>query len=175
MSESIDNPVQVQASSPSALAPESAAQNHIQRFKWTLVWHLTFAESDSTLGVDNTSVTSASFSSSIQNHKYENGRRYHAFREGTYPLPNDEPEPEQERQDLLHHIFRLILRGKLLRAPLEHAPPRVLDVGTGTGIWVLDFGDEFAESSVIGTDLSPIQLTWIPPNCNFVIDDAESD
>lgn len=133
----------------------------------------TFDDNDSALGLDNASTTSASLTSSIQNYKYENGRRYHAYREGNYPLPND--EPEQDRQDLLHHIFRLILDGKLLRAPLGHAPPRVLDIGTGTGIWAMDFADEFPESSVIGTDLSPIQPTWVPPNCKFVVDDAESE
>jgi SAM-dependent methyltransferase len=62
-----------------------------------------------------------------------------------------------------------------LRAPLERAPARVLDVGTGTGIWAMDFADEFSESFVIGTDLSPIQPMWVPTNCKFVIDDAESE
>lgn len=27
-----------------------------------------------------------------------------------------------------------------------------------------DFADEFPEAEVIGTDISPIQPTWIPPN-----------
>ena len=33
------------------------------------------------------------------NYTYENGRRYHAFREGEYVLPND--EAEQDRLDLV--------------------------------------------------------------------------
>ena len=77
--------------------------------------------------------------------------------------------------DLHHHVFRLTLDGQLLRAPLQHAPARVLDVGTGTGIWAMEFADEFPASVVIGTDLSPIQPSWVPPNCKFVVDDAESD
>ena len=28
---------------------------------------------------------------------------------------------------------------------------------------------------VTGTDLRPIQPPWIPPNCKFVVDDAETD
>lgn len=28
-------------------------------------------------------------------------------------------------------------------------------------------------AEVIGTDISPIQPTWIPPNCRFLIDDAQ--
>lgn len=50
-------------------------------------------------------------------------------------LPND--EREQERLDLLHHVFRLSLDGNLCRTKLEN-PQRVLDVGTGTGIWAIE-------------------------------------
>ena len=60
------------------------------------------------------------------------GRRYHAFRDGEYPLPND--EQEQDRLDLLHHFFLLILDGNLHLAPISKDVQRVLDVGTGTGI-----------------------------------------
>lgn len=34
-----------------------------------------------------------------------------------------------------------------------------------------DFGDEYPDTEVIGTDLSPIQPTWVPPNVHFQIDD----
>ena len=39
----------------------------------------------------------------------------------------------------------------------------------------MDFADEFPSAAVIGTDLSPIQPSWVPPNAKFVIEDAESD
>ena len=35
-----------------------------------------------------------------------------------------------------------------------------------------DFADMFPSTEVIGTDLSPIQPTWVPPNLTFEIDDA---
>lgn len=60
------------------------------------------------------------------------GRRYHAFRKGTYIMPND--GAEQDRLDLHHHIFRLCLDGSLLAGPIPDNVERVLDVGTGTGI-----------------------------------------
>ncbi|EFX00611.1 methyltransferase type 12 [Grosmannia clavigera kw1407] len=104
---------------------------------------------------------------------YENGRRYHAFREGSYFVPND--EEEQGRMDLVHHIYRLILGGKLYLSPLKDQVGRVLDMGTGTGIWAMDFADEHPEAEVLGTDLSPIQPNWVPPNCIFEIEDFESD
>lgn len=124
---------------------------------------------------EDESVRTASLASSIRNYKYENGRRYHAFHEGAYVLPND--ETEQDRLDLLHHIYRLVLGGSLHKAPITLQPnkSRVLDFGTGTGIWAIDFGDEYPNATVVGTDLSPIQPTWVPPNVKFYIDDFEND
>ncbi|KAK2730374.1 hypothetical protein CKAH01_19104, partial [Colletotrichum kahawae] len=51
-----------------------------------------------------------------------------------------------------------------------------LDIGTGTGIWPIQFGDEHPEAEVIvGNDLSPIQPDWVPPNVKLIIDDVELD
>ncbi|KAF5680060.1 TAM domain-containing protein [Fusarium heterosporum] len=104
---------------------------------------------------------------------YVNGRRYHAFREGTYLVPND--EEEQTRMDLVHHIYSLLLDGKLFLAPIGDEGGRVLDLGTGTGIWAIDFADENPSAEVLGTDLSPIQPGWTPPNCIFEVDDFEAE
>lgn len=38
-----------------------------------------------------------------------------------------------------------------------------------------DLADEIKSSMVIGTDLSPIQPDMVPPNCQFYVDDVESD
>jgi SAM-dependent methyltransferase len=43
---------------------------------------------------------------------------------------------------------------------------------TSTGIWAIDFADEYPDCQVVGTDISPIQPTWVPPNCRFEIEDA---
>jgi trans-aconitate methyltransferase len=88
-------------------------------------------------------------------------------------LPND--EAEKDRLDLHHHIFGLTLGGRLFRAPISANPQRVLDFGTGTGIWAVDFADEFPGATVIGTDLSPIQPDLVPPNLRFYVDDVESE
>jgi ubiquinone/menaquinone biosynthesis C-methylase UbiE len=129
--------------------------------------------SDTDSAFDANSAASTSLASSILNYEYSNGRRYHGYRSGAYVLPND--EQEQDRLDLLHHIFTLILGGKLYDAPIHPPPQRVLDVGTGTGIWAIDFADENPGCEVLGTDLSPIQPTWVPANLKFYIDDAESE
>ncbi|EAW19935.1 class I SAM-dependent methyltransferase [Aspergillus fischeri NRRL 181] len=116
----------------------------------------------------NYSLGDASYTTSITSSAMN--YTYHSFHEGEYVLPND--EQEQDRLDLSHHIYRIILKGELHAAPIKN-PRRVLDIGTGTGIWAIDFADEHPESEVIGNDLSPIQPSWIPPNCRFEIDDFE--
>ncbi|PCH01511.1 Hypothetical protein PENO1_042530 [Penicillium occitanis (nom. inval.)] len=118
-------------------------------------------------------LTSPGYSpSSLQSYNFENGRRYHAYRDGSYMMPND--EKEQERLDLAHQIFKMLLRGHLHRTRLPHAPRNVLDFGTGTGSWAIDFADIHPDSHVVGIDLSPIQPSNIPPNCRFFVDDIES-
>lgn len=72
------------------------------------------------------------------------------------------------RLDLSHHIYCLIVDGALYQAPLQKdSIKRCLDFGTGTGIWAIDFADEFPSCEVIGTDLSPIQPSSVPPNLSF--------
>ncbi|KAL5336256.1 S-adenosyl-L-methionine-dependent methyltransferase [Aspergillus crustosus] len=106
----------------------------------------------------------------ITSYRYENGRRYHAYKEGAYWGPNDEQQNEQ--LEIAHHMFTLLLGDKLVLAPIAKNIQRALDVGTGTGIWAIDFADEYPSAEVIGTDLSPIQPTFVPPNLRFEIDDA---
>lgn len=45
-------------------------------------------------------------------------------------MPNN--GEEQERLDLQHHIYSLLLAGGLYTAPLEPLLKRALDVGTGS-------------------------------------------
>lgn len=129
-------------------------------------------DNDSTFESELGSTTSTSIMSSIRDYEYANGRRYHAYKKGAYLLPND--ETEQDRLDLLHHVFLLALNGQLFVSPLNN-PQRILDVGTGTGIWAIDVADEYPSSQVIGIDLSPIQPGWVPSNVQFYIEDADNE
>jgi hypothetical protein len=110
-----------------------------------------------------------SLASNILNHRIENGRQYHAYRDGAYWGPND--EPAKEILDFAHHMYLLTLDQKLHLAPIQN-PQQILDVGTGTGIWAIDMADQYPSAVVTGTDLSPIQPEWVPPNCHFEIDDV---
>ncbi|KAI9821673.1 MAG: hypothetical protein M1827_002254 [Pycnora praestabilis] len=88
-------------------------------------------------------------------------------------MPND--EAEMDREDMKHHVFTLIMNDRLHLAPLGSNLQKILDIGTGTGIWVMQMADEYPSAEVIGTDLSPIQPKWVPPNVQFEIDDAEAE
>jgi ubiquinone/menaquinone biosynthesis C-methylase UbiE len=69
----------------------------------------------------------------------------------------------QYRLDLHHEMMRLLWNDKLHESPLDK-PHRILDIGTGTGIWAIDMADQYPMAEVIGTDLSPIQPQWVPAN-----------
>ncbi|KAH7006964.1 S-adenosyl-L-methionine-dependent methyltransferase [Ilyonectria destructans] len=130
---------------------------------------------DSSLGADAASSTE-SLRSSILDYRHENGRTYHRYKDGKYNLPND--NEENERLDLQHNLFLLSFDNKLGLSP-SNLPgskvKRVLDLGTGTGIWAIDFGDEHPEAEIVGVDLSPIQPHFVPPNVRFLIDDIDED
>ncbi|KAI1073112.1 hypothetical protein LB507_008976 [Fusarium sp. FIESC RH6] len=131
-------------------------------------------DGDSSLGSETSSTTS--ITSSILKYRQENGRTFHAYKDGQYLMPND--EREQDRLDLQHHLFLLTFSDKLYLSPAGQDGHRIhnaLDVGTGTGLWATDFADEHPDTSVIGVDLSPIQSSFVPPNLSFQVDDIEED
>lgn len=130
-------------------------------------------DQDSALGIGTVGSSSTSILSSVVKYRQENNRTYHAYKDGAYLIPND--ESENERLDLQHAMFGLTFDGKLCLAPIEKGKKlhRVLDAGTGTGIWAMDFADEHPECQVTGVDLSPIQPKFVPPNVTFYVDDLE--
>lgn len=77
---------------------------------------------------------------------------------------------------MIHHVFYRLLGDRLFLAPISLDGKRILDIGTGTGIWPIQLGDLHPEAaSIVGNDLSPIQPQWTPPNVKFIVDDVEQD
>jgi ubiquinone/menaquinone biosynthesis C-methylase UbiE len=71
-------------------------------------------------------------------------------------------------------MFRRALDEVLNLAPVE-SPVYVLDIGTGTGIWAVDFAKEHPSSNVIGTELTGVDTPSPVANCMFLAADAEAD
>lgn len=65
--------------------------------------------------------------------------------------------------DILHHAFKALFEEHLLVFAGKHKSDihRVLDVGTGTGIWAIEMADMHPEAEIVGIDLSPIQPKWV--------------
>ncbi|KAI9152037.1 S-adenosyl-L-methionine-dependent methyltransferase [Paramyrothecium foliicola] len=122
---------------------------------------------------DAESSASASITSSVLQHSFEHGRRYHHFRNGRYPIPND--DVEQGREALKHAVHLEVLDGALTYADIGDNPQKILDLGTGVGTWAIDMADQYPSAEVVGVDLSPIQSSWVPPNLKFILDDVEDE
>lgn len=53
-------------------------------------------------------------------------------------------QDEKDRMDLYHKLFEVARKGQLHQAPIAnnpYEPPRILDLGCGTGIWAIDMAE----------------------------------
>ncbi|KAG0645710.1 Secondary metabolism regulator LAE1 [Hyphodiscus hymeniophilus] len=115
--------------------------------------------------------STTSVSSSIVRGVDEYGRTYASLGKAGYGMPID--DDELDRIDLKHRLYTILLGERLFMAPIGDHPQHVLDLGTGSGIWAIDFADKYPSAEIIGVDLAPIQPEWVPSNCRFELDDVE--
>ncbi|KAF9874167.1 UMTA protein [Colletotrichum karsti] len=132
-------------------------------------------DDDSEIETNSLRESTASLSSSVREYRTIKGRTYQTSNTIDYWAPND--DKHIETFDVTHHYTLMIMDDNLFEAPVpvEKGNLKILDVGTGTGIWALDVADEFPSFEVLGTDISPVQPGWVPPNCSFQIDDAQQE
>jgi hypothetical protein len=131
-----DSAIHLQDAAESSHTPETAPTT-AQNSEDTLVDDADGHDLTSDSGFDSGSLLgdeTDSLASSILNHRMENGRQYHAYRDGSYWGPND--ELAKEILDFAHHMYLLTLDQKLHLAPIQ-SPQTILDCGTGTGIWAI--------------------------------------
>ncbi|KAI1499037.1 S-adenosyl-L-methionine-dependent methyltransferase [Biscogniauxia marginata] len=167
------------AAAPETLEPGSAdptmpaepATNILPASHWAQAPHPNDEDDiDSAYGDDAASST-ASLSASILEYRTVHGRTFHSER-GNAQSWNPNDAQHDESMDILHHVSTLLQDGQIFLAPIDDNVQKVLDVGCGTGIWAIDFADQFPSAEVIGVDISPQQPQWIPPNLKFEIDDV---
>lgn len=49
----------------------------------------------------------------------------------------------------MHKLIEVTLHGKLHLAPLPSDPQRILDIGTGTGIWAMEMGKSVLQDDLV--------------------------
>ncbi|PCH43259.1 S-adenosyl-L-methionine-dependent methyltransferase [Wolfiporia cocos MD-104 SS10] len=103
------------------------------------------------------------------------GRLFHSHGRSPYPLPVD--AAEQHRLNRQHALLHRIL-GRHIIDPVTQVLERrssgqrcVVDIGTGTGRWVMDMAAQFPQVRFYGLDIVPIQTRHPLPNVMFEMHD----
>ncbi|KAJ3544314.1 hypothetical protein NM208_g3117 [Fusarium decemcellulare] len=122
----------------------------------------------------NPAESTASITSSILQYRTINGRTFHSENGSAQHWASND-EKQNESMDIVHHFLYLLFDDQLYLSPLNCDIQTVLDIGTGTGLWAIDFAEEFPDTEVIGTDISPIQPSWAPSNVKFEIEDCNQE
>ncbi|KAK1656956.1 methyltransferase [Colletotrichum godetiae] len=101
------------------------------------------------------------------------GHTYHGS--GVFLMPND--ESERARLEIQHQLFKLCLEGGLTAAKLpKDRPLNILDIGSGTGNWAVEMGEQYPLAKIMGVDISAALLpTTVPANVAFEVEDATQD
>lgn len=79
-------------------------------------------------------------------------RTYYKYKNDIYNFPAD--DTEFERLDVMHQlIYSVALNNQLHYAVFRTPPSRILDVGFGTGFWMIDMEYKYSQAEIIGIDL----------------------
>ncbi|CCT65349.1 uncharacterized protein FFUJ_02285 [Fusarium fujikuroi IMI 58289] len=136
---------------PESISPEMSSQGGQDLVPAQPLDENQEGDDDSALGEDFASST-ASITSSILEYRKFQGRTFNSDKyETEYFAPND--ERQKESIDISRY--------------LTSEPGLVYGQYTND-----DFADQYPNAEVIGTDLSPIQPDWVPPNVRFELEDA---
>nr|UWK20375.1 chromatin methyl transferase [Trichoderma cf. fertile] len=93
---------------------------------------------------------------------WEHGRFYGSWKPGKYLFPID--KEELNRLDIFHKFFLVARDDRISSTPLDKkGRPKIMDLGTGTGIWAFNVVEDFIENAqVMAVDLNQIQPALIP-------------
>ncbi|KAI9511740.1 S-adenosyl-L-methionine-dependent methyltransferase [Russula earlei] len=117
------------------------------------------------------SVTSSIMAAS---YRHEYGRGLNNYSE-VYQLPAD--DEELDRLDKQHTMFKRIMGAyvpPMAEVMADDTPGQVkavLDLGCGSGSWIMDVARDFPHCQAVAVDLVPMQSVDMPPNCRSEVDD----
>jgi hypothetical protein len=98
----------------------------------------------------------------IEDGIWQHGRFYGSWKPDKYLFPID--SEELNRLDIFHKVFLLARDNQPLQVKLERKAPRIMDIGTGTGIWAINVAEEcFTDAQIMAVDLNQILPALIPP------------
>lgn len=155
------------ATTTASASASSSSPSHIEPDAWT------DNSIDDGYAESTTTDYLTSIASEIRRGIVENGRTYGVYGKHKAWIPSD--DQEMERNDLQHCKFAMLMGDQLHLAPIPDHPQKILDLGTGSGIWAIDMADQHPSARVIGVDTTAVQPTMIPPNLTFELDDIEDD
>ncbi|KAF8527597.1 hypothetical protein BU17DRAFT_81827 [Hysterangium stoloniferum] len=88
--------------------------------------------------------------------KVKSGKRHHPQRKEEAPYPRDY-ERKTIDHDRWEHIFAVRLAKRSTFYSFPTPPQKVLDLGCGSGEWILECAREWKDTSFTGLDLVPLQ------------------
>jgi hypothetical protein len=95
-------------------------------------------------------------------YRYSNNVRRHGVSDCIYPLPND--LEELDRLDQMHFVFFVHHDLRNVLVPFTSMPNQILDLGSGSGLWVGDVAFAHGFTKVIAFDLAPLEPFIGPPS-----------
>jgi len=119
------------------------------------------------------SVFSVTSSMRAQAYRQEYGRGLNNYSD-VYRLPAD--DEELERLNKQHEMFCKVMGRYPPDMPQIMADDgfqvkAILDLGCGSGSWIMDMAREFPDCSAVAVDLVPMQSLSMPQNCRSEVDD----
>ncbi|PIL22811.1 hypothetical protein GSI_15506 [Ganoderma sinense ZZ0214-1] len=92
------------------------------------------------------------------------GRKYHAFAPGDVPYPRSY-DRQMVDMDVWDDLWQMQLGGSITMHVFEIPPARVLDLGCGTGTWILNAAREWKTSYFVGLDVVPLHPDLLQVGC----------
>ncbi|KAK6974353.1 hypothetical protein R3P38DRAFT_2584342, partial [Favolaschia claudopus] len=122
----------------------------------------------------NPSIVSFTSSMEAQTYRREYGRHLNNYSK-VYRLPADDEEHERLNHQ---HLMLIDIMGKypqclpdVMRDDIPGETKAVLDLGSGSGAWVMELAREFPNSLAVAVDLVPMESLSMPDNCRSEVDD----